>query len=79
VARRPGPIALRVHWTPYWELRAGDGCVERDGAWTRLTARRAGPFVLAARFSLDGLLERSAVCNPPSAVVSSRGGARPSR
>jgi len=79
VARRAGPIVLRVHWTPYWQLSAGDGCVERDGAWTRLTARRAGPFVLAARFSLGGLLERSATCNPPSAVVSSRGGARPSR
>jgi len=79
VARRPGPIVLRVHWTPYWQLSAGNGCVEHDGPWTRLTARRAGRFVLAARFSLGGLLERSAVCSPAPAVLSSRGEARPSR
>jgi len=79
VARRPGPIVLRVHWTPYWQLSAGNGCVEHDGPWTRVTARRAGRFVLAARFSLGGLLERSAVCSPAPAVLSSRGEARPSR
>jgi hypothetical protein len=79
VARRPGPIVLRVHWTPYWQLSAGDGCVERAGAWTRLTVRRAGPFVLAARFSLEGLLERSDVCNPPTTVVAGSGRDRPAR
>jgi len=79
VARRPGPIVLRVHWTPYWQLSAGNGCVERDGPWTRLIARRAGRLVLAARFSLAGLLDGSDVCSPPPAAVSGRGGARPSR
>lgn len=41
---RPGAALVRVRWTPYW--RAGGACVSRAGAWTRVTARRAGPVRL---------------------------------
>src|SRR4051794_34853417 len=42
--RRSGRILLRVHWTPYWGLGAGTGCVAHDGPWTMLLARRPGTF-----------------------------------
>lgn len=67
-ARAAGPILLRVHWTPYWELTAGNGCVTREGPWTRLAVRRPGRFVLAARFSLERIVDRSAACRPPATV-----------
>jgi hypothetical protein len=51
-ADRAGPILLRVHWTRYWGVTAGPGCVARRGAWTVLDAWRPGRFVLTARFSL---------------------------
>lgn len=44
-AQRPGPLVLRVRWTPYWKVSGGAGCVSRaPGDWTRLDARRAGPI-----------------------------------
>jgi hypothetical protein len=70
--RRPGPILLRVHWTPYWSVTTGTGCVSRRGAWTGLLARGTGTFTLTARFSLDRLLEGLPVCRiqPRPAEVS---------
>ena len=49
---RPGTVRLRVRWTPYWAVVAGDACVEPDGDWTRLRVRRAGEVRLATRFAL---------------------------
>ena len=42
---RPATVGLRVRWTPVLGgRRRGDACVEpRDGDWTRLRVRRAGP------------------------------------
>jgi hypothetical protein len=64
--RRSGTILLRVHWTPYWGLGGGSGCVARDGPWTMLLARRPGTFRLSARFSVGRVLHRGATCRPPS-------------
>jgi hypothetical protein len=66
VATRPGPIRLRVHWTPYWRLSAGSGCVASDGPWTLLLARRPGTFLLATRFSVGRALNRDAACSARS-------------
>jgi hypothetical protein len=62
--RRPGAVVLRVHWTPYWQVTDGAGCVARDGPWTRLSARRPGTFLLSARFSVGRVLGRAAACSP---------------
>jgi hypothetical protein len=62
-AARPGRMLVRVHWTRYWQVAGGSGCVTRDGRWTLLDARRAGRFVLAARFSIGRLL-RAHACSP---------------
>jgi hypothetical protein len=64
--RRSGRILLRVHWTPYWALAGGSGCVAPDGPWTSLLARRSGTFRLSARFSVRRVLHRGAMCRPPS-------------
>jgi hypothetical protein len=50
-ARRPGTVLLHVHFTPYWTLAIGSGCVARSGDATRLTLRRAGPVRLVIHFS----------------------------
>jgi hypothetical protein len=52
-ATRPGRVALRVRWSPYWALGEGRGCVVRDGDWTALELRAAGPVRLVPRFALD--------------------------
>jgi hypothetical protein len=61
---RPGAYTVRVHFTRYWALSAGSGCVERaPGDWTEIRARRAGSFHLVIRFSLQRLFSSAARCN----------------
>ncbi|MGN6167631.1 MAG: hypothetical protein ACTHQQ_05620, partial [Solirubrobacteraceae bacterium] len=50
--RRPGEVILRVHFTPYWALTRGSGCVEPARSFTRLLIRRPGPVTLGIDFSL---------------------------
>jgi hypothetical protein len=61
--RRRGRFLVRIHYTPYWSVTAGDACVERDGAWTAVDVRRPGRVELSARFSLAGLLRRDRACS----------------
>jgi hypothetical protein len=67
---RPATVKLRMHWTPYWAVAAGDACVEPDGDWTRLRVRRAGTIHLATRFSLGRIGSRAARCEDRIAVNS---------
>ncbi len=50
-AVRPGTVLVHVHFTPYWSLANGAGCVSAAGRDTRLTLRRPGPARLVIRFS----------------------------
>ena len=50
-ARRPGTAFVRVHFTPYWALGEGTGCVEPAGDFVRLRLRSAGQIRLVIRFS----------------------------
>ena len=59
---RPADVALRVRWTPYWAVVAGDACVAPDGDFTRLRVRRAGMVRLAIRFSLGRIAAHTARC-----------------
>lgn len=49
-----GTALVRVRYTPYWTIVAGQGCV-RQGVegWTAVSAARAGVVRIAARFSLE--------------------------
>jgi MFS family permease len=61
-AERAGDVRLRVHFTAYWALVRGSGCVERDGAWTRIRVRRPGPLRLATRFEVGRIVSRGPRC-----------------
>jgi len=61
-ARRPGEALLRVHYTPYWALATGAGCVEPAGSFTRLTLRAPGEVRLVIRFALDRIRSRTPRC-----------------
>ena len=58
--RRPGSAAVKVQWSQYW--RAFGGCVERDGEWTRVTARRPGPLRVTMNFSLGRIFSHGRRC-----------------
>lgn len=53
-ASAPGSFLVRVHYTPYFTLTRGTGCVRsgRDG-WTSVAVRVPGTIVVSARFSLS--------------------------
>ena len=52
-ARSPGSFVVRVHFTRYWTLTRGSGCVgQGPGGWTAVSVRAAGTIIVAARFSL---------------------------
>jgi hypothetical protein len=61
-AARPGAVVLHVHWSPYWELTRGAGCVERDGDDTRIVLRDRGPVRLQTRFGLGRIAASSPRC-----------------
>ncbi len=60
----PGSVLVRVHWSPYWSLSGGSGCLAPDGAFTRLTVRRAEKVRIVTRFSLARAGARSPRCSP---------------
>ncbi len=61
-ASRPGNVYLHVHFTPYWKITTGSGCVEPAGQFTRLTLRRSGAVRLQTVFSLDRIGASSPRC-----------------
>ena len=61
---RPGDALLRVRWTPYWYFEGG--CVEREGEWTRISARDRGFALLSIRFSPERVVQRGRRCAPVS-------------
>jgi MFS family permease len=63
-APRPGSYLVRVHFTPYWALGSGNGCVSRaPGDWTEVQARRAGELHVIIRFSLARVFDRGQRCS----------------
>jgi hypothetical protein len=58
-ADAPGTVLVRVHWTPYWSIEQGTGCVEQSpGGYTTLDVSEPGRFRVGVDFSplraLDG-------------------------
>ncbi|HUB75311.1 MAG TPA: hypothetical protein VL979_14920 [Solirubrobacteraceae bacterium] len=63
-ARAGGRFLVRVHFTRYWTLVRGAGCVApAAGGWTEVTLRHAGEAVVAARFSLARAFSSGASCS----------------
>jgi hypothetical protein len=61
--QRAGTTLIRVHWSPYWAITRGSGCVAPDGDFTRLTSREPGPVHIAISFALDRIGATSARCS----------------
>jgi hypothetical protein len=56
-AQAPGGFVVRVHYSPYLTVTAGDACAgEAPGGWTYVRARAPGRVEVAARFSLGRAL-----------------------
>jgi hypothetical protein len=52
-----------VHFTPYWALAGGSGCVaEAPGDWTEIQARRPGTLHLVISFSLGRIFSQDPRC-----------------
>ena len=62
-ARTAGTTLVRVHYSPYWALTRGDGCVSPAGAFTRVLLRRPGDLRLAIRFSPARIGARTRRCS----------------
>jgi hypothetical protein len=58
--RAPGAATVRVAWSPYW--RAAGACVQRDGDWTRLLARRPGDLRLSMDFAPGRVVSHGRRC-----------------
>jgi hypothetical protein len=64
MASRTGDALLRVHFTPYWAVVGGDGCVMRAaGDWTRVRVRRPGALRIATRFAPLRIVSRGPRCS----------------
>ena len=64
-ATAPTTTVVRVHFSPYWQLERGTGCVEpAPGDWTRVRLRSAGTAHVGMDFSLGRIRATSPRCNP---------------
>jgi len=61
-AQRAGRAYVRVHFSPYWALGEGSGCVAPWGEYTELQLRHAGPITVVIRFSLGRIGASSPRC-----------------
>ncbi|HEX2016127.1 MAG TPA: hypothetical protein VGN69_05480 [Solirubrobacteraceae bacterium] len=60
---RPGLVRVRVHFTPYWEVVGGRGCVSQGSeGWTQVRASRPGTIRVVARFDLGRVLDHGPRC-----------------
>jgi hypothetical protein len=51
-ANAPGTVLVRVHWTPYWSIEQGSGCVEQaPGGYTMLDVSTPGRFRVGIDFA----------------------------
>ena len=63
-APRTGTFTVRIHFTPYWALEEGAGCVSRaPGNWTRVQARSPGTLRVDISFSLERVFDRGPRCD----------------
>ncbi|MBV8432460.1 MAG: hypothetical protein JO244_14945 [Solirubrobacterales bacterium] len=61
-AGRPGTALVRLHFSPYWAITRGSGCVTAAGQFTALRLQRPGSIRVAIRFSLSRIGSRSPRC-----------------
>jgi hypothetical protein len=66
-ARSAGTFVVRVHFTRYWTLTRGSGCVApARGGWTAVSVRGPGTAVVTASFSLARAFSSGGSCSKAS-------------
>jgi hypothetical protein len=66
-AASAGTFLVRVHFTRYWTVTRGAGCVRRaPGDWTSVAVHAPGSVVVSARFSLARALGLGSSCRGSS-------------
>lgn len=60
-----GRYEVRVHFSPYWSLTSGRGCVSATGSdsWTEVSAFASGSIDVGIDFSLSRVFDHGARCN----------------
>jgi hypothetical protein len=54
---------VRIHFSPYWAIADGGGCVARaPGDWTEVRARAAGSLRVVIDFSLSRVFSHGPRC-----------------
>jgi hypothetical protein len=62
-ASAAGTFEVRVHFTRYWALSSGAGCVRKaPGDWTSVTVSAPGKVIVSASFSLGRALGLAGSC-----------------
>lgn len=63
-ASAPGTVLVRVHWTPYWSIEQGTGCVEQaPGGYTMIDVTTPGRFRVGIDFSPVRAVSSGARCH----------------
>jgi hypothetical protein len=58
-----GAFTVRLHFTPYWALATGRGCLARaPGDWTEVRASGAGSYRVVISFSLSRVFSHGPRC-----------------
>jgi hypothetical protein len=75
----PGTVLVRVHWTPYWSIEQGTGCVEQaPGGYTMLDVQTPGRFRVGIDFSPVRAISSGPRCHEEPAIqYGSAGSAAP--
>ena len=62
-ARRAGRFVMRLHFSPYWALAAGSGCVRSSpGNYTEVRLRHPGRAVVGMSFSFSRAVTQGPRC-----------------
>jgi hypothetical protein len=73
-ASSPGSFLVRIHFTRYWTLLDGSGCVRpAPGGWTSVTVPAPGAVRVVARFSLARAFAPGGSCRGGSSAADELG------
>jgi hypothetical protein len=74
----PGTVLVRVHWTPYWSIEQGTGCVEQaPGGYTMLDVETPGRFRVGIDFSPVRAISTGPRCHEEPAIQYGSAGSSP--
>jgi hypothetical protein len=77
-ASAPGTVLVRVHWTPYWSIEQGTGCVEQaPGGYTMLDVQTPGRFRVGIDFSPVRAISTGPRCHEEPALKYGSAGTLP--